>query len=136
MIKVNYILLYILLVVVLATTQYTSATKPVTTPISTYLCNDASNCCQSHSDVIINIEQIGFHAFDGCVFSNVIFSSSVKVIGEASFMGATVTSKTLIIPGNVERIKKAAFQWSNIETIVIEEGVQYIEDQIFYASLI
>lgn len=134
MVKVNYILLYILLVVVLATTQYTSATTPVTTPTSTYLCNDASNCCQSHSDVIINIEQIGFHAFDGCVFSNVIFSSSVKVIGEASFMGATVTSKTLIIPGNVERIEKAAFQWSNIETIVIEEGVQYIEDQIFYES--
>jgi len=89
---------------------------------SVYICSDLSNCCNAHSDVIINVEQIGFHALDGCVFTSLSFSSNVKLIGEAALMGVTVTSN-ITVPGNIQRIERCAFQWSNIKNIIIEEGI-------------
>lgn len=90
---------------------------------SVYICSDLSNCCHAHSNVIINVEQLGFNALAGCVFTSLSFSSNVKLIGEAALMGVTVTRNNVTVPGSIQRIERCAFQWSNIENIVIEEGI-------------
>ncbi|MCR5569527.1 MAG: leucine-rich repeat domain-containing protein [Paludibacteraceae bacterium] len=64
-------------------------------------------------------------------FTSIIFSSSVKEIGQNAFRGCK-NLRYVSIPANVETIGAYAFrECPQLDSVYIEEGVKYVKDQAF-----
>lgn len=73
-----------------------------------------------------DITEIGDFAFSMCEWApmSVVIGTGVKKIGGDAFQGCTIDS--IIIPDNVEYIDESAFYGSHLKTIVIGTGCVYI----------
>ena len=73
---------------------------------------------------VYTVTRIGDSAFYGCGITALTLPSTLKIIGENSFMMNTtdIAYDDLVIPANVERIEKFAFRNHRIKHLSFEEG--------------
>ncbi len=94
--------------------------------------NAFSNCSKLEKIIFpIGVNEIGDKAFSRCTsLSELSFSPSD---GEESFKDDTyLSSSTIIIPGEIKRIGKNAFEYcKSVRRVIFEEGVEVIEDNAF-----
>ena len=100
-----------------------------------------SACTGGNADLIANIQgdyffipegttKIRQSAFQNLLLSAMTIPDSVTYIGNWAFYGNFFSAMT--IPGNVRTIDREAFYYnSKLETLVLEEGVQYIGESSF-----
>ena len=91
--------------------------------IPKYLC---SNSKYINFIIPSNINTIGERCFSDCLFNrDYKISSNVKMIERCAYI-YTSFEGDLVIPGNVKEIKDGAFGCVDINSIIIEEGVERI----------
>lgn len=87
-----------------------------------------------------DVTKIGSYAFEKKILTGVTLPNTLEEVGEYAFKGNNLTSLT--IPGSMTTVKESAFEDAGIltlQTIIINEGVKYIEKKAFdsnYASTI
>ncbi|MBQ9138110.1 MAG: leucine-rich repeat protein [Alistipes sp.] len=84
--------------------------------------------CSGEVHIFCNIND---RAFVGSLFTKVVMSDSVTSIGKESFMDC-VELKDIILSNSLISLPYYAFQNTNIETIIIPEGIVSIDEGVFY----
>ena len=105
--------------------------KKVTLPQSLKNMEYALNCCYSLEEVNIppNVENFS-NTFFGTKFNNFVFPQGTKVIYN-SFAGNDSIKKVLI-PGSVTDTYEAFSDCENLSEVIIENGVESIDDYTFF----
>lgn len=90
--------------------------------------DSAFYCCESLKKVEFNdkLERIGNQVFAGCELEELSLPNNLQEIGESAFTGGISynysLNSTLIIPSNVEIIKKGAFEHCKFREIKLSDG--------------
>lgn len=80
-----------------------------------------------------NLEHLGDYAFDGCVrLKSIKINSELQILPMFAF--AYADAKRVEVPGNINVINNAAFCNTNLQTIILHEGVQVIGSHAFSGS--
>ena len=83
-------------------------------------------------NIIEGCEEIGQNAFsEDDDVEEIVFPSTLKVIGKQSFYGAKSFKNIDLSKTNVEIIKESAFSYTNLENIKFPATLRYIENKAF-----
>lgn len=109
--------------------------KPHRIPMPDFLVKDGilTGYVGSGTDLVIgeNVTEIGSFAFNkNAKITSVVIGGQVRVIRSYAFANCNHLS-SVTIGGNVRAIEEAAFQFSPIKQVQLEEGVETIGDQAF-----
>ena len=93
------------------------------------------NCKNSTSiQLPTSLEIIGDNALNAMAIISVTIPSGVTILGEHAFARTKLVSVT--VPSNVKRISENCFSHcKELETVIIENGVEYIESRAFYNAV-
>ena len=105
--------------------------KNITLPQSLKSIEYAFNCCFSLEEINIPAGVENFaNAFSGTKLESFTFPQGTKVISN-SFAGSEYIKK-VVIPGSVGYTDEAFADCENLSEVIIEEGIEIIEDYTFY----
>lgn len=89
----------------------------------------------ANTEIPDTVKKIGPYSFARIWKENVVIPNSVVEIGEFSFENSFLSGE-LVIPGSVKSIGKGAFfGCPGLERVILESGVERIEDKCFYYSM-
>ncbi len=92
------------------------------------------NCNYSTSiQLPTSLEIIGDNALNGMAISSITIPSGVTLLGKSAFARTKLVSVT--VPSNVKRISENCFSHcKELKTVIIENGVEYIESRAFFSA--
>lgn len=83
-----------------------------------------------------SLEKIGMNAFELCPqLYSVDLGRGVTVISDSCFEKCNEL-KTITLPPQIKKIERAAFMQSGLETIILNEGLEYVESNAFVDTFI
>ena len=83
-------------------------------------------------NIIEGCEEIAQNAFSGDDnVEEIVFPSTLKIVGKQSFYGAKSFKNIDLSKTNVEIIKESAFSYTNLENIKFPATLRYIENKAF-----
>lgn len=101
----------------------------------TYIGESAFEDCENLEYINLphNLEHLGDYAFDGCVrLKSIKINSELQMLPMFAF--SYIDAKRVDVPGNVNVIGNGAFCNTNLQTVILNEGVQVISSHAFSGS--
>ena len=101
----------------------------------TYIGESAFEDCENLEYINLphNLEHLGDYAFDGCVrLKSIKINSELQMLPMFAF--SYTDAKRVDVPGNINVIGNGAFCNTELQTVVLNEGVQVISSHAFSGS--